>query len=169
MFKDINPGLADSKPSDFNIFQGKLFFGATDGVNGYELWWSDGTPGGTLMFKDLVPGNTLGLGYSGLESIQFNNKLMFLATTTANGSEPWISDGTPQGTFMLKDIYAGTTGSGASLFYAANDSVVYFRASSPAMECAAATSMAPMPVRRRPARCAPQPSLSPMSAAKVRT
>ncbi len=34
----------------------------------------------------------------------FNGKLLFRARTSAQGVEPWISDGTEAGTFLLKDI-----------------------------------------------------------------
>jgi ELWxxDGT repeat protein len=32
---------------------GTLFFTANDGVNGYELWKSDGTSSGTVLVKDV--------------------------------------------------------------------------------------------------------------------
>ena len=32
-----------------------IFFGATDGTNGRELWKTDGTAAGTVMVKDLNP------------------------------------------------------------------------------------------------------------------
>ena len=32
------------------------FFAANDGVNGYELWKSDGTAAGTMLVKDILPG-----------------------------------------------------------------------------------------------------------------
>jgi hypothetical protein len=38
MVKDINPGSADSCPSVLIDMGGTLFFAASDGVNGRELW-----------------------------------------------------------------------------------------------------------------------------------
>ncbi|MFP2899315.1 ELWxxDGT repeat protein [Corallococcus sp. 4LFB] len=35
---------------------GRLFFVADDGVNGPELWSTDGTEGGTVLVADLRPG-----------------------------------------------------------------------------------------------------------------
>ena len=34
-----------------------LFFVATDGVSGAELWKSDGTEAGTVLVKDINPGS----------------------------------------------------------------------------------------------------------------
>ena len=36
-----------SKPSQLTAVNGQLFFAATDGINGTELWKSDGTAAGT--------------------------------------------------------------------------------------------------------------------------
>lgn len=37
---------------------GKVFFQASDGVHGRELWSSDGTAAGTVMVKELNTGTT---------------------------------------------------------------------------------------------------------------
>lgn len=37
-----------------------------------------------------------------------NNKVFFTATTTENGEEMWVTDGTVSGTKMIKDINTGT-------------------------------------------------------------
>src|SRR4051794_7165503 len=44
-------------PPDLSVVAGGyLFFTATDGVHGRELWRSDGTADGTMMLADLSPG-----------------------------------------------------------------------------------------------------------------
>ncbi|MEJ2034396.1 MAG: hypothetical protein P8Y63_15490, partial [Deltaproteobacteria bacterium] len=56
LVKDIYPGSlpADSSSPDyFAHVGGKVFFGANDGVHGYELWITDGTADGTKMVKDI--------------------------------------------------------------------------------------------------------------------
>jgi ELWxxDGT repeat protein len=37
----------------------------------------------------------------------FGNKVVFIGDDGIHGREPWVSDGTEAGTFMLKDIYSG--------------------------------------------------------------
>ena len=43
LVRDINPGSASSTPYNLAVMGNTLFFTATDGVNGFELWKSDGT------------------------------------------------------------------------------------------------------------------------------
>ena len=80
-----------------------LYFSANDGINGMELWKTDGTVSGTMMVKDLNPGAT-GSNPTGLTV--FNNVLYF-AATDANGTELWKSDGTANGTVLFKDLVSG--------------------------------------------------------------
>jgi ELWxxDGT repeat protein len=39
--------------------------------------------------------------------LNFGNKVLFRGYTDSTGYEPWVSDGTEEGTFMLKDILVG--------------------------------------------------------------
>src|SRR5262245_11109018 len=52
-------GTNDANPGPFtgpvNV-NGTLFFAADNGVNGTELWKSNGTAAGTMMLKDVNPG-----------------------------------------------------------------------------------------------------------------
>lgn len=59
MLADIRPGTAsglDDSPIFHVLGNGKALFYADNGVNGRELWITDGTAGGTHMLRDLVPG-----------------------------------------------------------------------------------------------------------------
>jgi len=71
-----------------------LFFAASDGVSGVELWKTDGTDAGTVCVKNINPGS--GSGPLGLTV--FNGALYFLASDGASGAELWKSDGTVAGT-----------------------------------------------------------------------
>ena len=67
---------------------GTLFFSANDGVNGQELWKSDGTAAGTVRVKDIRAGSA-GSIPSGLTNI--NGTLFFSANDGVNGQELWAS------------------------------------------------------------------------------
>src|SRR5690606_12464037 len=105
-----------------------FFFIATNGVNGTELWKSDGTAAGPVMVKDIWSG--------GQESYPYNLRnvagtLYFSADNGANGFELWKSDGTAAGTVLVKDIWpgapSGTSGNFASivnqLVFTGNDGI----------------------------------------------
>lgn len=66
------------------------------------LWRTDGTPTGTFTITaPLADFTQLYLLAS------FNDKLLFRAAVPATGAELWISDGTSQGTHLLKDVTPG--------------------------------------------------------------
>ena len=56
LVKDINPGPESSFLTWLTRVGDRVFFIATDGVHGQELWVSDGTEQGTYMVMDIVPG-----------------------------------------------------------------------------------------------------------------
>ena len=131
--KDIYPGYYtsgsnlinnNSGVSNITSCNGKAFFSANDGVNGYELWSSDGTDAGTAMVKDIYAAGS-SAAPSNLACV--NNKLVFSANNGSSGVELWVSDGTSAGTTMLKDIYAGASGSSPSGAYSFGGKV-YFQA-----------------------------------------
>jgi ELWxxDGT repeat protein len=89
-----------------------LYFAANDGEHGYELWATDGTPENTRMVVDLNPGPPSGFdSYRPFlcsifqpELVVSGGKLFFPATDGATGLELFVSDGTAEGTRLLKDI-----------------------------------------------------------------
>ena len=107
---DSNYGYS-SYPGGFTEFNGKLYFSADDGENGSELWVSDGTADGTELLVDLRPGSSdysdFGYGSYAGNFTEFNGKLYFTANDGENGNEPWVSDGTAEGTELLVDLRPG--------------------------------------------------------------
>ncbi|MDR2682429.1 MAG: secretion protein Por, partial [Dysgonamonadaceae bacterium] len=93
----------------------KVFFKSDykEGVlKGGELWVTDGTTAGTRMVKDInlevknpaTPDDGMTRNPAIDQMVNFyNEKLFFKAWTPETGNEPWVSDGTEAGTYMIKD------------------------------------------------------------------
>jgi trimeric autotransporter adhesin len=122
--KDIAAGTFDGDPRFLVLFNGAMYFSASDGANGRELWKSDGTEAGTVLVKDIRPGNQ---SSSPTALTVMNGVLYFGADDGTNGWELWKSDGTTAGTVLLKDIVPGVTGSFADGFCAVNN-ILFFSA-----------------------------------------
>ena len=126
---DIQTGAGSSNPEGFQQYNNLLYFSATDGIHGTELWVSDGTQAGTQMVKDIW----VGTGSSDVGDLTvFNNKLYFAASDSVHGRELWVTDGTDTGTHMVYDLLTGTVSSNPNhlivynnkLFFNANGPVV---------------------------------------------
>jgi ELWxxDGT repeat protein len=58
MLADLNPGTNSSNPKSFVLFDGSVFFGATD-ATGSALWRTGGTSEGTVLAMRLPRGSTI--------------------------------------------------------------------------------------------------------------
>src|ERR1035438_5755192 len=67
----------------------------------------------TFSHIDILPGPGASNPY---DFIEYNNKLYFGATDSVHGYELWVSDGTANGTYMLKDIWPGSASSDLEYF-----------------------------------------------------
>jgi|GEM_PF-1049752 len=108
LVSDINTvGSGSSSPAYFGVVGSTVFFRATDGVVGYELWASDGTGPGTWLVKDI---NAADSSYP-VYFAEYGGVAYFRADDGENGAELWRSDGTDAGTYMVADINPGAFGS----------------------------------------------------------
>jgi ELWxxDGT repeat protein len=133
MVKDINPGAGFSYPNSLVNLNGTALFFANDGVHGYELWKSDGTPSGTTLVKDINPGPDLRFITCGFGDplVAVNGDVFFAADDGVHGCELWRSDGTATGTSFVADINPGPANSSpdalmdfnGTLFFSADDGV----------------------------------------------
>lgn len=112
LVKDIYVGLNNSNTDldGLPILNG-IVFTASDGTDGPELWFSDGTTSGTNKLKDLNPGSW---GSYPANYYAYGTKILFIAQNGL-GQELWLTDGTASGTNMIKDINVGGSSSPAQL------------------------------------------------------
>jgi ELWxxDGT repeat protein len=125
LVKDIRPGTGGSNLYDLTEVEGVLYFSAEDGVHGREPWKSDGTAEGTALVKDIRPGSDSPFpstySHWGRPACLYGigDTLYLAANDGVHGSEPWKSDGTAEGTVLLRDVMPGPLGSGVDLENAA--------------------------------------------------
>lgn len=133
---DINPATsaADSNPSWFTEFQGVAFFVANDGANGRELWGTDATAAGTRLFKDVVMFKDAFVADRSPEFTRVRDELFFVvfANSGLGRHQLWKTDGTPQGTQLVKgfdsfsDISPNSlTDVNGTLFFVTGDPVAF--------------------------------------------
>lgn len=120
LVKDIAPGLDDkgyprsSNPRVIATVGDQVLLSATDHLVGRELWITDGTPEGTRLVKDISPGSSS--SNPDTRRTPRRPPAVLLAGTTVFfravvlpelGSELWKTDGTPEGTVLVKDLWPG--------------------------------------------------------------
>lgn len=109
---DIYPGPTNGIPltTDFGAFvmDDILFFQGKNEEFGAELWRTDGTVAGTYMVKNI---RYLSADSNPHEFLEFNDLLYFNGNEGfiqgGLGQELYVTDGTEEGTFMVKDIDEG--------------------------------------------------------------
>ena len=142
---DIHPGPGHGVPAHLTVAAGALLFAATDGQSPVRLWRSDGTAAGTRPAAGPMTG-TLGdplaaqpadaarrravPGGEVPNRLQADGpRLLYAAMDDAAGYEPWVSDGSAEGTRRLADLAPGPADSfphqftrlGERLFFVADD------------------------------------------------
>jgi ELWxxDGT repeat protein len=114
---DINPGAGgNALLALVPIGGGRVVFAADDGAHGLEPWVSDGTAAGTMMLADIdpravqaggpgFPGS--GSSFPGPFTALGDGRALFSAFSPELGQELWVTDGTPEGTSVVRDILPG--------------------------------------------------------------
>ncbi|PTL54979.1 ELWxxDGT repeat protein [Paraconexibacter algicola] len=111
-------------------FGDRVYFRTSTPSTGGEPWVSDGTTAGTRLVRDLNQ-RTPSTFRDGVDPFltTAGDKAYFVADTGGLGPELHVTDGTGDGTRLLRDIRPGATGSdprplravGSKLFFTAND------------------------------------------------
>lgn len=100
LVKDIRGG-GSSNPTGLTRSGNMVFFAASDGTRGAELWRSDGTKPGTRLVRDIRPGPR---GSKPTHITNVNGVVYFSADDGVHGRELWRSDGTRAGTRLVRDL-----------------------------------------------------------------
>ena len=82
---------ADDQPT-FVEWNGLVYFAADDGINGYELWRTDGTEAGTALVADLLPGPD---GFGSITMRPTGNLFYVILEKFLDFSELWVLEATP--------------------------------------------------------------------------
>jgi len=107
LLKDINLGPKESGAQNFLLLNNKIIFTAFTDDYGAEWWETDGTPEGTKMIVDIFEGNGDGvylLNSSYKAYHQFEDVIYFAGQNQEYNFELWRTDGTKNGTFLIKNI-----------------------------------------------------------------
>ena len=110
---DVNTTNFGSSSTGVLDVNGRAVFHAVKPGLGAELWSTDGTAGGTTFLKDINPGSW---GSRWVQTpvmhgtlvdfgVNYNGRAYFPAESDAH-LELWSTDGTPEGTRIVKDINA---------------------------------------------------------------
>jgi ELWxxDGT repeat protein len=96
---------------EFGVSGGRVFISALTAAGGIGLYTADGTVGGTRLLHDFGNDGTTFLPRV-FQMTDVNGTLFFVAPAApGSGGELWKSDGTPEGTLLVKDIVPGTDSS----------------------------------------------------------
>ena len=97
--------------SPMEASQDRVFFTAVDGTPGLGLWTSDGSTSGTVLVQDFDSCDDSYYPKQGRPSYltAVGSLLFFAAEDADHGEELWKSDGSTEGTGLVKDIRTGTT------------------------------------------------------------
>ncbi len=117
---DIHAGSGQSSPNALRCVLGdQLFFSATDGLGGQDLWTlrNGGAP------RRVSPPNTT--GHFPRDFVAMTGKLLFTLDASGSGRELWVTDGTAAGTAMVVDIKPGSLSSDPEGLVRLGDSIVF--------------------------------------------
>ena len=101
---------------------------ANNGINGIELWKTNGTGVGTVFVKDINPN----AASSNPQNLYALNGFVYFSASDANGNELWKTDGTGAGTVLVKNIFSGSTGSNPRDLASLGNTLVFIASTSAA-------------------------------------
>ena len=136
---DISDGPASSSPTWLTVLGDLLVFAARQPGTGRDLWSSDGTAEGTLLVKDMYPGAQGGGQFTSLAPINplpmpgssnpsdfaVMSGVLYFAAADELGTPLWRSDGTGEGTLIVKEYAADAVVGGPTDLLAAEERLYF--------------------------------------------
>lgn len=109
LVKDICPGECSARPGrvEAAVLGDRFFFTACDPARGCHLWKSDGTSDGTEIVEAFNVDDGPDSRFRPSRLTAWNDSLYFFADDPVLGVELFRSDGTAEGTAVVKDIRPG--------------------------------------------------------------
>ena len=121
---DINSGSGRGYANHITVMGTRLYFEATDGSSGMELWAHETTNASTWQVADINSGG--GSGFAN-EITVMGTRLYFEATNGSSGMELWAHETTNASTWQVADINSGS-GSGYANGITVMGTRLYFEA-----------------------------------------
>lgn len=128
---DVAPSSLPRESDDLVSMGNRVYFAGYHPDSGTELWTSDGTEAGTQLVKNIDPEEGSEDSSIPRQLTTAGSLLFFTAFDEVNGRELWRSDGTEEGTFLLRvidpdirDSYSShsyLTGAGTTLYFQVDD------------------------------------------------
>ena len=109
-------------PQPLGVAGDRLVFSGTESAPGGGVWSTDGTQAGALFLASTASGFVVPTIQPGLS---FDGRVYFAANDGITGLEPWVSDGTVEGTQPLGDFVEGGGGSDPTSWLVGGDAVYF--------------------------------------------
>jgi trimeric autotransporter adhesin len=108
-----------SRPADLTVFNNRLYFTADNGIEGRQLWSTNGAEPGTTIVKQIGDGPD---GCQPGNLLVYDGKLYFTADDGEHGVELWSTNGNQAGTAMVVDVNTQTSTSSGKQTRSSNPS-----------------------------------------------
>lgn len=126
LLKDINNSIVNGSPRGMTTVGNTVYFSATDGVHGRELWKTSGTEASTVLVKDINPNGDA----NPANFCNVNGTVFFTANDSQQSTQLWKTDGSAAGTQFVANILLGNASSSFTQLTACNGKL-FFRGYQP--------------------------------------
>ena len=113
-------------PTDFITFKNRLFFTGIESGQSWRPYISEGTTASTKLLKNVTIPNKYNYSIGFTRWTISGDKMFFIASDSINGTELWLTDGTENGTRLVKNISPKDTSTLFASIHSLSNGKVYF-------------------------------------------